>query len=86
MSLSFATGIWVQSSAIAVLTLFRALVLVTSLLAEELDKKTNEKTFPTESDAFSLALDEWLHKFYQLQCLAETRKDPRLLWVSTITP
>ena len=43
--LSLITTIWARSYIITILTLFCALVLVTSLLAEELDKRTTETAF-----------------------------------------
>jgi len=73
--LSLATGIWVQLSIIAVLTVFCALVLVTALLAEELDDRTKEEAFPTDRDALSIALDDWLKQLNHLHILVERIQD-----------
>ncbi len=78
--LSWMTGIWVQSSVIAVLTLFCALIWTTSLLAEELDKRTKEEGFPVERDALSYALDDWLSQFDKLYLLVDDIND----WFKTI--
>lgn len=69
--LSTTTTIWAQSYIIAIMTLFCAFVLVTSLLAEELDKRTTETDFPTERDGITLALDNWLNQFHQLYLMVE---------------
>ena len=69
--LSLATGIWVQLSIIAVLTVFCALVLVTALLAEELDDRTKEEAFPDDRDGLSLALDGWFKQLNHLHILVE---------------
>lgn len=73
--LSWITGIWVQSSVIAVLTLFCALILTTSLLAEELDKRTIEEAFPVEENALSFAIEDWLSKFNKLLFLVDIISD-----------
>lgn len=71
-NLASITGIWVQSAVIAVLTIFCALVLVASLLAEELDNRTKEETF---IPSLSAALDDWLTQFHQLNVLVERIQD-----------
>lgn len=73
-NVSLGTGIWVQSSVIAVLTLFCALVVsITSLLAEELHKKRKEESFSTDDgDKLSFELDEWLTQFHEIRCLVES--------------
>ena len=73
--LSLATGIWVQLSIIAVLTVFCALVLVTALLAEELDDRTKEEAFPVDEDGLALALDGWFKQLNHLHILEEMIQD-----------
>lgn len=77
MKLSYVIGIWVQLSVIAVLTLFCTFILITSLLAEQLDEKTKEEVFLTEGDSelLSFSLKEWLSQFNQLHILVERIKD-----------
>ena len=73
--LSWITGIWVQSSVIAVLTLFCALTWTTSLLAKELDNRTKEEEFLVEGNALSSALDDWLRLFDKLHLLVDSIND-----------
>lgn len=75
LQMSSIIGLWVRSAVVPVLTLFCALIFVSSLLAEELDNKTKENEFPTEREAMSLALDDWLIEFDQLYKLIEIIKD-----------
>ena len=76
-NVSYATGIWIHSSTMAVLTLICALILVTSLLVEELDQRTEVEvlTLSTDGITLSLALDNWLRQFDQLHLLIEMVKD-----------
>lgn len=69
--LSLITTIWARSYIIAIFTLFCTLVLVTSLLAEELDKRTTDTAFSKKKNGLTLALDNWLNKFHQLYLLVE---------------
>ena len=69
---SLGTGMWVQSSVIAVLTLFCALISISSLLAKELNDRTKKETFRGDGEKFSFALDEWLSQFHKLHCLVES--------------
>ncbi len=61
-NVSLTTGIWIHSSAMAVLTLIYALILVTSLLVEEIGQRTEVQilTFSTDGDVLSLSLKNWL--------------------------
>ena len=58
------TDVWIESSAITVLTFFCSLIWIASLLAEELDRRTDlnlvslEKN--EEDDGLSQELDKWL--------------------------
>ncbi len=70
--LSLAAGFWVQLSIIAVLNTFCALVSIASLLAEELDRRTKKKSFPTERKA--LALEKWFIEFDRFYVLVERIK------------
>jgi len=67
--------IWIQSSVIAVLTLFCALVWLASLLAVELaGKKARESLFLNreENDAGpSLELEKWMNQFHILSVFIE---------------
>jgi len=67
--------IWIQSSVIAVLTLFCALVWLASQLAEELaGKKARESLFwnREEEDAGpSLELEKWMNQFHILSVFVE---------------
>jgi len=72
---SWITGILVQSSDTAVLTLFCALIWTTSLLAEELDNRTKEEGFLLEGDAVSSALDDWLCLLDKIYLLVESVND-----------
>ena len=67
--------IWIQSSVIAVLTLFCALVWLASQLAEELaGKKARESLFwnREEEDAGpSLELEKWMNQFHILRVFVE---------------
>lgn len=76
-NVSYAIGIWLHSSVMAVLTFICGLILVTSLLAEEIDQRTEVQflTFSTDGDALSLALENWLRQFDQLHLLVEMVKD-----------
>ncbi len=74
MKLSTVSGIWVQASVIAVLTLLCALVLVTSMLAEEMDERTKEEAFLVENETSSSALDDWLSQLNKLHILIEKIK------------
>lgn len=65
-------GVWIRSSAAPVLTLFCALVLVASLLAEELNNQTNIEAFSTERKN---NLNEWFNNFNQLHIIADSIKD-----------
>lgn len=71
MKLSAIIGIWVRSSVIPVLTLFCALVLIASLLTEELDERTKKEAFATDGDA----LDDWLDQFDKLHIFVENIKN-----------
>lgn len=73
--ISWITGIWVQSSLIAVLTFFCALILTASLLAEALDKRTKEGGFPMEENEMSSALEDWLSQFDKLNLLVDSIND-----------
>jgi len=73
--LSWITGFWVQSSVIAVLTLFCALIWTTSLLAEELNKRTKDEAFPVEENALSFSIEDWLIKFNKLHLLVDRISD-----------
>lgn len=59
--------VWIESSAITVLTFFCSLIWIASLLAEELDRRTDlnlvslEKN--EEDDGLSQELDKWLAHF-----------------------
>jgi len=75
MRFSLVTGIWVQSSVIAVLTVFCAFTSIISFLAEELDERTNHKAFSVEIDALSHKLDEWLNQFHQVHVMVENLKE-----------
>ena len=76
MQMSFITKIWVQSSAIAVLSLFCAFILVASSLTEELNLRTKEETFFTaKSSTVSMTLDSWFDQFHQLLLLVERIKE-----------
>jgi len=65
--------IWIQSSVIAVLTLFCALVWLASLLAEELSgKKTRESlVWNKKDDGPSLELEKWMRQFNNLSIFIE---------------
>ena len=69
------SAIWIRLSILAVLTLFCALAWIASLLAEELDKRTNETTFPVEREAYSTALKKWFHQFQLFNVLVERIND-----------
>jgi hypothetical protein len=61
----------VRLSVIAVLSLFCALILTASLLAEELDERTKEEVFLTEGDS----LDDWLSRFDEFHLLVDSIND-----------
>lgn len=69
--LSLVTGLWVHLSIIAIFNLFCALVSIASLLAEELDKRTKEKAFPTDRKALSFAIENWFIEFDRLYVMVE---------------
>ncbi len=69
------SAIWIRLSILAVLTLFCTLVWIASLLAEELDKRTNETTFPVEREAYSTALKKWFNQFQLFNVLVERIND-----------
>jgi len=75
--LGFVASIWVQSSVVAILTLFCALAWTASLLAEELEKRAiPEAHFPKENrEHYKRAMDDWLSQFHLFNSLVERIDD-----------
>jgi len=79
--LSLGIGIWVTSSAFAVLALFCVLVWMASLLADELNKRMEEIRFTAlnnkeiNDNNYFLALDKGLKEFDLLNSLVQSIND-----------
>ena len=77
---ALAMRIWIQSSVIAVVTLFCTFVSLASLLVDEFHKRTKKSSFLNNkkhgnTKKSSLELDKWLHQFHILNLFIENIRD-----------